>query len=171
MVRSCFAVLACLVLLGTPVRAATQDQAEKLAKEPPVSMPKGHVKAEDRSGRKIEGTASVYGHKFDGRKMANGRPYKPGSNAAASEILPLGTTAKVTNLHSGKTETVHVEDRGPHVPGRVVDLSPHTAAELGITHHEGVAPVVVAPVAVPQKDGGTKPGAGAADHPADASNH
>ena len=51
--------------------------------------------------------------------------------------------------------------RGPFVPGRIVDLSPDTAREIGISHRKGVALVVVAPIAVPQPDGGVKLGAAA----------
>ncbi|MBN9562619.1 MAG: septal ring lytic transglycosylase RlpA family lipoprotein [Alphaproteobacteria bacterium] len=94
--------------------------------------------------------------------MADQSRYNPHSNAAASKILPLGTEARVTNLDNGKSTKVEVKDRGPHVPGRVVDLSSASAADLGITRKEGVAPVEVAPITVPQPDGSVKLGAGAA---------
>jgi rare lipoprotein A len=68
----------------------------------------------------------------------------------------------VTNLKNGKSAVVLVEDRGPWIVGRVVDVTPKVAGELGI-REAGVAPVVVAPIAVPQKDGEVKLGAGAAD--------
>ena len=84
------------------------------------------------------------------------------SNVAASKTLPLGTTAKVTNLSNGKSATVKVEDRGPYVDGRVVDLTPKVADELDMKK-VGVTPVVVAPIAVPQPDGAIKLGAGAAE--------
>ncbi len=86
----------------------------------------------------------------------------PNANVAASKTLPLGTTATVTNLKNGKTATVKVEDRGPFVDGRVVDLSPKVAADLDIKK-EGVTPVVVKPITVPQPNGDVKLGAGAAD--------
>ena len=54
-----------------------------------------------------------------------------------------------------------IRDRGPYVPGRIIDLSPATAEEIGITRKDGVAPVEVAPIAVPQPDGSVKPGVGA----------
>jgi rare lipoprotein A len=94
--------------------------------------------------------------------MADGRRFDPNSNVAASKTLPIGTTAKVTNLRNGKSATVRVEDRGPFVDGRVVDLTPKVANELKI-REAGVAPVAVAPIAVPQPDGGVKLGAGATD--------
>lgn len=115
----------------------------------------------DHSGKRQVGKASIYADKFAGRKMANGKPMKPNSNNAASKTLPLGTTAKVTNLESGESATVTIADRGPFVPGRIVDLSPSSAEEIGLSAEQGLAPVEVAPIAVPQPDGGVKPGDGA----------
>jgi rare lipoprotein A len=85
----------------------------------------------------------------------------PDSNVAASKTLPLGTTARVTNLANGKSATVVVGDRGPFIDGRVVDVTPKVAGELEI-RKSGVAPVVIAPMAVPHADGTAKLGAGAA---------
>jgi rare lipoprotein A len=94
--------------------------------------------------------------------MADGRRMNPQSNVAASKSLPLGTMAKVTNLKNGKTVTVKVEDRGPYVKGRVVDLAPAVAEKLDMGK-DGVAPVEVKPVTVPQPDGAVKLGAGGAE--------
>jgi rare lipoprotein A len=94
--------------------------------------------------------------------MADGRRLNPNANVAASKTLPLGTTAKVTNLDNGKTATVKVEDRGPFVDGRVVDLSPKVARDLDI-RKDGLAPVEVKPITVPQPNGEVKLGAGAAE--------
>jgi rare lipoprotein A len=107
------------------------------------------------------GKASFYANKFAGRKMADGSPMDPRGDNAASKTLPLGTTAKVTNLETGQSAMVTIQDRGPYVPGRIVDLSPATAHKIGITHQNGVALVVVAPIAVPQLDGAIKLGAAA----------
>lgn len=140
---------------------AAQAEARRLAAEPPRPPPRDNRVAMDHSGRKQAGKASIYAHSFDGRTMANGRRYDPASNVAASKSLPLGTVARVTNLKTGKSTEVKVEDRGPFVVGRVVDLTPHAARQIGLSYDEGLAPVVVAPVAVPQPDGTLKPGAGA----------
>ena len=155
-----------LLLCSIPALAATpppespkaKQEAQKLSQLPPVT-PRGHL---DRSGRKQRGRASYYAKKFTNRKMADGNRFNPHSNVAASKTLPLGTTAKVTNLRNGKSAMVTVEDRGPHVDGRVVDLTPKVADELEMKK-SGVAPVVVAPVTVPQPDGAVKLGAGAAE--------
>ena len=112
----------------------------------------------DHSGRPQRGRASYYGSEFNGRKMANGRPFNPDSNTAASRSLPLGTVARVKNRQSGQETTVKVEDRGPYVPGRILDVAPRAADDLGM-RRQGVAPVVVEPVAVPQPGGRVRPGA------------
>lgn len=121
----------------------------------------------DHSGRKRIGKASFYAKKFAGRKMASGKKMNPRGNNAASKTLPLGTKAKVTNLETGQSAVVDIEDRGPYVKGRIVDLSPSTAEKIGIERKEGIGQVEVAPIAVPQPDGSLKPGAGARDTTAD----
>lgn len=115
----------------------------------------------DLSGKKRVGKASFYARKFAGRKMADGTPMDPQGDNAASNSLPLGTTAKVTNLKTGQSAVVTIQDRGPHVPGRIIDLSPATAEKIGITRRQGVVPVEVAPIALPLPDGRVKPGVGA----------
>jgi rare lipoprotein A len=122
----------------------------------------------DFSARKRLGKASFYAGRFTGKPMADGTPMDPQGDNAASKTLPLGTTAKVTNLETGKSAVVTIQDRGPYVPGRIVDLSPATAKRIGITRRKGVALVVVAPIAVPQPDGRFKLGAAAhepVEHP------
>lgn len=137
-----------------------KQEAVRLNNLPAVGpAPAGHI---DHSGRKEKGRASFYAHKFAHRKMADGRPMNPNSNVAASKTLPLGSVAKVTNLENGKTATVKIEDRGPYVNGRVVDLAPKVADDLELKH-KGVAAVEVKPITLPQGDGGVKLGAGAAD--------
>lgn len=91
--------------------------------------------------------------------MADGTPMNPKADIAASKTLPLGTKARVTNLENGKSATVTIRDRGPYVAGRIVDVSPKVAEKLDMKE-AGVAPVVVAPIAVPQADGSLKPGSG-----------
>jgi rare lipoprotein A len=96
------------------------------------------------------GKASYYADFFAGRKMANGEPMRPQSNNAASRTLPLGTTAIVTNLENGRSAEVEIKDRGPYVDGRIIDVSPGTARELGMLE-DGVVRVEVVPLSVPRK--------------------
>jgi rare lipoprotein A len=145
-----------------------QRKARKLAREPAVRPPGGHRIVEDHSGRKQLGKASVYAPRFQGHKMANGRAFDQKGHAAASKSLPLGTVAKVTNLQNGRTAVVTVEDHGPYVNGRAVDVTSATARQLGITKRQGIVPVVVAPVAIPQSNGTVTAGAGAVPGPATA---
>jgi len=115
----------------------------------------------DFTGKQRLGIASFYADNFGGKPMADGVPMNLQGNNAASRTLPLGTRAKVTNLETGKSATVVIEDRGPYVDGRIVDLSPATARRIGITRRQGISKVVVAPITVPQPDGTVKLGAAA----------
>jgi len=131
------------------VVAPHEDKSEKL---PP-----------DTSGHKRVGKASVYAKRFAGHKMADGSSMQPQADNAASKTLPLGTTAKVTNMETGESAVVKIEDRGPYVKGRIVDLSPATAEKIGIEPKEGVAKVSVVPIAVPLPNGEVKSGEAAHD--------
>ena len=77
--------------------------------------------------------------------MANGETFDQQSDSAASKTLPLGTKAQVRNLENGRTAVVTIEDRGPFVSGRVIDVSKQTAAHLDMTE-DGTAPVEVRPL-------------------------
>lgn len=76
------------------------------------------------------GTASWYGEDFVGKPTASGEPYDMYDMTAASLTIPLGTYVKVTNLRNGKAVVVRVNDRGPVVPGRIIDLSYQAAKVL-----------------------------------------
>ncbi len=91
------------------------------------------------------GQASYYGPDFTGRRMANGRRFDPRSTSVAHRTLPFGTKVVVTHLGNGRSAAATVEDRGPFVRGRIIDLSPRLAEHLGMVA-QGVAPVRVTPV-------------------------
>nr|WP_294517401.1 septal ring lytic transglycosylase RlpA family protein [uncultured Rhodopila sp.] len=151
---------AALAASPAPDSAAAKHDAERLNSLPPLPPAgAGHI---DHSGRTQKGHGSFYAKSFNNRKMANGHRMNPNSNIAASKTLPLGSVAKVTNLDNGKTATVKIEDRGPYVDGRVVDLAPKVADDLDMKT-KGVAPVEVKPITIPEPDGGVKLGSGAAD--------
>ena len=82
------------------------------------------------SGSKTDGIASYYADKYQGRKTANGEIFDVGKMTAAHKTLPFGTRVRVTNLVNGKSVVVRVNDRGPFVAGRVIDLSPAAARKL-----------------------------------------
>src|SRR3954469_18889964 len=77
------------------------------------------------------GTASWYGENFDGKPTASGEPYDMYDMTAAHLHLPMGSYVKVTNLRNGRAVVVRVNDRGPIVPGRIIDLSYGAASALG----------------------------------------
>ena len=136
------AAAALMVLgVGTPDHVLSAQAAEQ-ARAPQHNAP-AHLRPQ-------RGTASYYAQRFNGRRMANGRRFDVHSNNAAHRTLPLGSTARVTNLENGRTAEVKVEDRGPYVANRVIDLSPKTAQDLGM-REQGTAPVVVQPVQVPDR--------------------
>ena len=80
------------------------------------------------------GTASWYGENFEGKPTASGEPYEMYDMTAAHLTLPIGSYVRVTNLHNGKAVVVRVNDRGPVVPGRIIDLSYGAAQALQFRH-------------------------------------
>jgi rare lipoprotein A len=87
-----------------------------------------------------QGLASWYGGKFQGRQTASGEYFDTNEFTAAHKTLPFGTIVKVTSLENGKSTVVRINDRGPFVPGRIIDLSRAAAAAIGLTG-KGVAKV------------------------------
>jgi len=79
------------------------------------------------------GVASWYGEYFEGRTTASGEPYEMFDMTAAHPSLPLGSWVRVTNLHNGRRVYVRINDRGPIIPGRIIDLSYSAASELRFT--------------------------------------
>ena len=76
--------------------------------------------------------ASWYGWEFHGRKTANGETYNMYDHTAAHKTLPFGTLIRVTNLRTGRQKIIRINDRGPFVAGRDIDLSYATARDLGM---------------------------------------
>ena len=141
---------------GAEVSTALQEEPSRTAA--PTSRP-----LSDLSGRTRFGNASYYAKRFAGREMADGTKMDLHGENAASKTLPLGTTATVTNIETGQSAEVTIQDRGPYVKGRIVDLSPSTAQKIGITQDNGVAKVKIAPISVPLPDGSTKRGVASPD--------
>ncbi|MGH8645658.1 MAG: septal ring lytic transglycosylase RlpA family protein [Gammaproteobacteria bacterium] len=101
------------------------------------------------------GKASWYGPGFHGEQTANGEIYDQNEHTAAHRSLPLGTDVEVTNVKTGKSVELRINDRGPYVKGRVIDLSRAAAKDLGIKE-KGVATVNIEADAVPKKKGDTQ---------------
>jgi len=128
------AALALLTALG----ACGREPARPVAQTPPPAPVQ-------------TGVASYYAKSLAGKPTASGEPHEPHALTAASRSLPLGTTAKVTNMENGRSVTVKVNDRGPYAKKRILDLSRRAAEHLGFKH-DGIAKVAVQPVkATPPK--------------------
>ncbi len=117
-------------------------------------------------GFEQRGLASWYGTKFHGRRTSSGEPYDMFAMTAAHRQLPLPSYVEVTNLDNGKRVVVRVNDRGPFVGGRVIDLSYAAAHRIGMVD-EGVAPVHIRVVGPTEEE--ARPlrvaGTGAVDSP------
>ncbi|MDR2422501.1 MAG: septal ring lytic transglycosylase RlpA family protein [Deltaproteobacteria bacterium] len=97
------------------------------------------------NGYKEKGLASWYGDPFHGRRTASGEIYDKNELSAAHKTLPLRTWVEVKNLKNNKTMYLRINDRGPFISGRIIDLSQAAAIELGV-YRPGVAPVMVTAV-------------------------
>lgn len=98
-----------------------------------------------------QGLASWYGRKFHGRKTSNGEIYDMYAMTAAHKTLPLGTSVRVHNLANGRQTVVRVNDRGPFIEGRIIDLSYSAADKLGVVG-PGTAPVKVVALGFQEQD-------------------
>ena len=107
----------------------------------------------DHQGFQQRGIASWYGRKFHGRKTSNGEIYNMYALTAAHKTLPLGVYVRVTHLQNGRSVVVRVNDRGPFVAGRIIDLSYVGAQRLGIVD-AGTAMVQVQALGYQQTDRG-----------------
>ena len=87
-----------------------------------------------------DGLASYYADRFEGRPTASGEVFHTSSLTAAHRTLPFGTRVRVTNLDNGRCVVVRINDRGPFVRGRVIDLSPAAARKIDMLA-AGTAPV------------------------------
>jgi len=96
----------------------------------------------DRQGYRAEGKASYYGARHHGNKTASGERFDQHALTAAHRSLPFGTRVRVTNLHNDKQVVVRINDRGPFVRGRIIDLSRAAAERLDMLR-AGVVPVRV----------------------------
>jgi rare lipoprotein A len=104
-----------LILLAAAAGCASRPPAPPTAGPAPASL---------------IGVASYYAHKFHGRRTASGETYDENQLTAAHRTLPFGTVVRVTNLGNGRSVTVRINDRGPWVKDRIIDLSYRAAREL-----------------------------------------
>jgi rare lipoprotein A len=111
-----------IVSLGAAQRPASSESVNKGSNITPAKV--------TRTKPYQIGTASWYGDYFQGKPTASGEPYNMYDLTAAHPTLPLGSWVRVTNLRNGRAVVVRINDRGPVVPGRIIDLSYNTARVL-----------------------------------------
>ncbi len=102
------------------------------------------------------GVSSWYGPGFEGRATASGETYDMYGCTAAHPTLPMGSVVRVVNQKTGQSRVVRINDRGPFVEGREIDVSYGVARSLGL-HQAGVAPVRIELLKVPPRRAATRP--------------
>ena len=107
---------------------------------PAAILPPPKLKPVPSVVRVLTGEASWYGPGFYGNRRASGEIYRPGTMTAAHRTLPFGTKVRVTNLWNGRTAVIRINDRGPFIDHRVIDLGHGAASHLGLTA-SGIAQV------------------------------
>jgi rare lipoprotein A len=113
--------------------AVPRDEARAASGNKPYTVfGVNYVPLADASGYRERGVASWYGKKFHGRRTSSGEPYDMYGMTAAHRTLPLPTYVRVRNLENGRSVVVRVNDRGPFLHNRVIDLSYTAAARLGV---------------------------------------
>jgi len=119
-------------LLATPDAVPRDEPLSPNANRPYVAL--GHTYVPDTSGRPFHqrGIASWYGRQFQGNRTASGEPYNMFAMTAAHPTLPVPSYARVTNLRDGRSVIVRINDRGPFVHDRIIDLSYAAAARIGL---------------------------------------
>jgi rare lipoprotein A len=131
-----------------PAAPARPKTAPKSAKPPVAAKPAPAAPKPQPVRFPQYGVASYYAHKFHGRKTANGERFDMNGISAAHQTLPLGTIVRVTNFKNGRSLEIRINDRGPFVDERVIDLSLGAAKKLGMVH-QGLTDVMIEIVKLP----------------------
>ena len=128
---------------GSPLQGDTQTDSLSTNKTKPAA---GQMKPL----AVWECTTSWYGDDFDGRETANGETYDMYADTAAHPTLPLGSIVRVVNMRNHRSQVVRINDRGPYVEGRELDVSYEVARKLGFDQH-GLAKVRLELLKVPTR--------------------
>jgi rare lipoprotein A len=149
-----YAIFVVLFICALPSRTAPplQEQQKPLNQLPVYRRPRPVINPVNRQiklvNREIKGVASWYGARFAGKKTASSELFNPERLTAASLDLPLGSHVLVTNLDNGRSVHVKINDCGPYVDGRDIDLSRKAARRLNFVR-AGVAPVNIRVLWIP----------------------
>ena len=126
------AVLVSIASLGAGAASGpNSSEAAKVTKPTAVKAVSRQSKKQIKNSPYEVGTASWYGEYFQGKETASGEPFDMQALTAAHPTLPLGSFVRVTNLRNGRAIVVRINDRGPVVEGRIIDVSYNTARILG----------------------------------------
>ena len=124
-----------------PRAVLTPEEVREVTPPAPAAvLPPPKVRPVPSVVRVMTGEASWYGPGFYGNRTASGEIYRPGTMTAAHRTLPFGTKVRVTNLWNGRSAVIRINDRGPFIDHRVIDLGHGAASELGLTA-SGIAQV------------------------------
>jgi rare lipoprotein A len=125
------AILLSLASIGAGAASGPSSlEAAKVTKPPVTGSQAASQKPKNPKPYQV-GTASWYGEYFQGKETASGEPYDMEDFTAAHPTLPLGTYVRVTNLTNGKAVILRINDRGPYVENRIIDVSYNAARALG----------------------------------------
>ena len=150
-------VLVILIAAGcAPKKAPLPGPAPPATQRPYTIEGKNYYPIPSSEGFTEEGVASWYGRPFHGRRTASGETYDMYAMTAAHRVLPMGTQVRVTNLRNKSSCMVRINDRGPFVGNRVIDLSYKAAKKLGMVE-AGTVPVRVEAVGQPVEYGQARP--------------
>lgn len=134
--RMWFSIVFAMLTIVLTIATSSLAQSE--------SSPKNSSKSHnEQQSDTLNAEATYYPNSLNGHKTSSGQRFHQNGNTAASNMLPLGTHVKVTNLKNGKSTNVTLTDRGPKLGRHKVDLSKKSAKEIGLTHREGTVPVTI----------------------------
>jgi len=143
-VRAVFSLMVCLAVL---LSGCAAGNAKIASRKGYVRFPEKQYASGEKAeiGLKIKGEASYYGPGFHGKQTASGEIFDQEDYTCAHKSLPFGTKLKVVRVDNGSSVVVRVNDRGPYVDGRILDLSVAAGKKIGLDkvgHAEVVATVI-----------------------------
>jgi rare lipoprotein A (peptidoglycan hydrolase) len=152
--ESVFLGLGLLILTpsANPTALGKAGSPPQTASAPQAQIESTASKTQQKPLATWECTTSWYGHDFDGQQTANGETYDMYAETAAHPTLPLGSVVRVVNTRNHRSDVVRINDRGPYVEGRELDVSYAVAKKLGIDHR-GTAKVRLELLEVPSRPG------------------
>jgi len=132
------AILAC----SLPMASCAHSEKSKSLAKAKTAVPAEQAKPKGLGAKIQRGIASIYRD----HRTASGERFRASALCAAHPSLPMGSRVKVTCLGTGRSTVVRINDRGPFTKGRIIDLTPAAADQIGLTQSKGLASVELSPV-------------------------